>query len=307
MGPLLSAGVTGAALLFATAAAIAQPQSVLMEGCNGIADAARRLECFKAAMAAGGGNPESASKAALEPLSRALVGLQGSLSAGTTLISYRSSLDSVARELAIFEREAPADRAPGLRKVKQAMEIYSDVERLWSADIEFFAHRDNRMAFSALPYGQVGLEWLVKKYDLPTGRADLLGFNSGVNTASSMQTLWRRANVAADEGLFALKDPAGAARAEEKAKAAARMEGARVIANLTLKPALAKGVEVLALAEGTLSDLKVGDFIIRVSGQRIYTLDDAAAALDAALAADGMAVVGVLRGEEEFQLRYKGK
>lgn len=309
MSQLLRAGSTGAALLFATAAAIAQPQAVLLEACNGIADAARRLECFKAAMAAGAGRSEgAASNASLEPLARALVGLQGSLSTGTNLISYRASLDSVARELAIYEREAPIDRAAGLRKVKQALEVYSDVERLWSADIEFFARRDNRIAFmNGLPYGLVGLEWLVKKYDLTTGRADLLGFNSGLNTANAMQSLWGRAKVAADEGLLALKDPASAARAEENAKAAARLEGARVIANLTLKPALAKGVEVLAVADGTLSDVKVGDFIIRVSGQRIYTLDDVAAALEAALAADGMAVVGVLRGEEEFQLRYRGK
>ena len=170
---------------------------------NSLQDAQKRLECLKAAMG------QTARAPSYEAVSRAFVGLQGSLSSGMSLLSYQAALQDVARELAIYKRDAPPAANAGVVKLQEALDTYGDAATFWRAEIGFYAYRDNAIAYGGgLPMKMVGLEWMLSKYNnMPTRKSDIWGINVGVLPDVGRQYLWSKARSDADEGLALLANP----------------------------------------------------------------------------------------------------
>lgn len=146
-------------LLVASSFASAQIPEALLEACNAVQDPAKRLECLKQASGRFFPAAAASTNASDDALRRTFIGLQGSLDSGISLINYQTAVNDIAREMAIYERDAPASASIGLSKLKDALDTYTDAGRFWSEAISFYARRDNGVVyFGGLPVRQVGLE-----------------------------------------------------------------------------------------------------------------------------------------------------
>jgi hypothetical protein len=197
--------------IWASALVTAQPAAVLLEACNAVQDSTIRLECLKAAVG------EVKRKAPHDALSRAFIGFQGSLASGMSLLSYQAGVQELARELAIYRSEAPPEAAAGLAMLHSALETYSDASAFWNASITFYARRDSSFAYpGGLPMQMVGLEWMLRKYDLPVRKSDIWGVNGGVPTDAGRQALWTHARAESERGFALLANPPQATGADTK-------------------------------------------------------------------------------------------
>lgn len=257
-----------ACLIFGAGACAAQISDALIEGCNALQDSAKRLECLKAAVAR-----PSAFRSNIEPLERAFLGLKSALSVGMSFNSYHSALQDVAKEIAVYEKDAGPEQGPGIVRVKEALDTYRDAGRFWEAAISFYSRRNNSLTyFGGLPVQQVGLDWMVSKHGLPTRNSDLLGFFVGVPTDQGRTVMWLKAQAQADEGMELLRKPAVATAAPQGPPQV-------VLGGLSVSPTLSDGVKVDSLVGKNTGDMQVGDRIIGAGDARIFTIDDFRVAL----------------------------
>lgn len=202
------------ALAVFTGAAAAQQgqnqQSVLIAACNAIEDSAKRLECLNAAMAKPVPQVDRT-----EAVERAFAAFQSNLEVGISYNNYQVALLELGRELTMFERSAATGDAPGVAKLREALETYKDAGTFWEAAIRFYARRDNGISYGGgLPMNMVGLGWMLSKYNLPTRNSDIWGINVGVPTDLGRSMLWKKAREDAANGLEMLKAPAAKPRGE---------------------------------------------------------------------------------------------
>lgn len=195
-------------------AAFAQP-AVLLEACNAIQDSAKRLECLKAAA-----GPAATQPAAHEAVVRAFVGLDGALSSGMTIASYQAAVQDLARELALFKRDAPPAAAPAIERLGKSLDVYGDAATFWAEAIRFYSRRGNDLSYGGgLPVGMVGLGWMLTKYGMiPKAHADMLGINVGIPVDAGRRYMWYRAKELADEGIALLKQPPAPTASATEAK-----------------------------------------------------------------------------------------
>lgn len=185
----------------------AQAPAVLIEACNSIADAERRLECLKAAMSAGKQSAPAAPS--FDAVERAYSDMAASLSTGISYNNYLHALLALGRELAAYAAKAPPEAKEALAKLEESLDTYKDAGTFWETAIRFYSRRDNGLSyFGGLPVGMVGLDWMVRKHGLPTRNADLLGINVGVPTDAGRSAMWIKARRLAGEGIDLLKAPA---------------------------------------------------------------------------------------------------
>ena len=235
--------VLAVALLVAVGAINAEVPAVLLEACNALQDSAKRLVCLKAAVG------DVKRKPTHEAVSRAFIGFQGTLASGMSLRSYQAGVQDLARELAIYRSEAPPEAATGLVMLQSALETYSDAGTFWDAAISFYARRDNGIAYSGgLPMQMVGLEWMLRKYALPTRKSDIWGINVGVPPDAGRQFLWERARAESERAFAYLVNgppmPVDESKADREAIAQCRANAAT--------PELS--ADVKALLEGQCAD-----------------------------------------------------
>jgi len=179
----------------------AQP-SVLLEACNSIGDATKRLDCLKAAA----GLPQQS--ASHEGVVKAFLGLHGMLESGMSLRSYEVAVQDVARELAIFKNSAPSVDPAVIESLETALQTYADAGKFWARSIEFYSRRGNDLAYAGgLPVDMVGLGWMVGRYGLPTRNSDIWGINVGVPVEQGRSHMWRKAAGQARAAIDILKDP----------------------------------------------------------------------------------------------------
>lgn len=284
---VISAGAIAAAV-----AANAQVPDALLEACNAVPEPAKRLECLKQATA----RSTPAIAASDESIRRSLIGLQGSLNTGISLVNYRAAVNDIARELAVFERDASPQAASGIAKLKEALDTYADAGRFWDAAISFYARSNNSISyFGGLPMQQVGLEWMVAKHGLPTRNADLLGMFAGVPTDAGRNVMWVKANTLADEDLGLVRNPQAAIAAKSLAKAAAGPPQATAL-GITAEPTPASGLRILKVDEGAAEGLQIDDHIFSIDGTRMFTLGDLHEAIAKVSTAGRTASVFVMRG-----------
>jgi len=255
----------------------AQVPAVLLEACNSIADADKRLECLKAAA----GKPAAAAPS-YEALSRAFTGIQSGLGVGVSYNNYQAALLDLAKELGVYERIAPPEAGAALADFRKALETYKDAGTFWNASIEFFAHRNNR-SFLALPVDAAGVGWVVSKYQVPTRNADILGLSVGVETDLALAKMWRDAAAQAAAGLRLLGDPAAiaAAAAAQSAPTVSRTQARTgiVVTNLTadmvVTSGVRRGVKVASSGgAGARANIQQGDIIVAVGNTEIGTVEE---------------------------------
>lgn len=187
-------------LALAPLVASAQPSEVLLEACNAMQDAAKRLECLKAAVGSSAKN--SVPSTALENVRRAFGDMNSSLGIGISYRDYQAAMLDLAKAVGAYKREAGAEEQERVRLFEEALAIYGDAGVFWERSISFYARGDNNLSYGGgLPIGLNALEWLVSKYQLPTSRADLLGFHAGLPVNATRSRLWELARTKAEAGL----------------------------------------------------------------------------------------------------------
>ncbi len=173
----------------------AQAPVVLIEACNSIADADKRLECLKAAMGAGGANAQAQP---LNAVTRAFSGMEASLNAGISYNNYQLAVLDLAKAVAAFKQDSGEAGAEPARLFESAVEAYSDAGTFWERSISFYARRGNDLAYAGgLPVSMNSLEWLVAKYSLSTEKADIWGIERGLPVQSTRSEIWRFAKMKA--------------------------------------------------------------------------------------------------------------
>lgn len=177
-----------AGLLLVVSSVYAQAPAVLIEACNSISESEKRLECLKAAM--GTGNAASQAQP-LAVVSRAFSGMEASLNAGISYNNYQIAVLDLAKAVSAFKQDAKELEAAG-KLFDAAVEAYSDAGTFWARSIEFYARRDNGIAYGGgLPVSMNGLDWLVSKYSLATVKADIWGIERGLPVQSTRSEIWR--------------------------------------------------------------------------------------------------------------------
>lgn len=214
-----------AGLLMALGAAQAQAPAVLIEACNAISEPEKRLECLKAAMGAGSA---AAQAQPLAVVSRAFSGMEASLNAGISYNNYQIAVLDLAKAVSAFKQDAGEAGAAATKLFESAVEAYSDAGALWERSISFYARRGNDIAYAGgLPVSMNGLDWLVSKYSLATGKSDIWGLERGLPVQPARAEIWRIA--------------------KEKAEAASKAYGKKLEA--AAQPESAKDPNVLAVEE----------------------------------------------------------
>lgn len=220
-----------------SAAANAQAPAVLIEACNSIADAEKRLECLKAAMNVGGA---SATAQPLSAVTRAFAGMEASLNAGISYNNYQLAVLDLAKAVAAFKQDSGEAGATSAPLFESAVEAYSDAGVLWERSISFYARRGNDIAYAGgLPVSMNGLDWLVTKYSLATGKSDIWGLERGLPVQPARADIWRFAKGKAEAGAKAYGAKPGAPAKPETAKDAniVAVEDAARQANCSNDPA----------------------------------------------------------------------
>jgi len=180
-----------AGFLLAIGTVQAQTPAVLIEACNTIAESDKRLECLKAAMGAG---KAAAQAQPLAVVARAFANMEASINAGISYNNYQLAVLDLAKATVAFKQDSGESGAAAAKLFESAVEAYSDAGTFWERSISFYARRGNDIAYAGgLPVSMNGLDWLVSKYNLPTGKSDIWGFERGLPVQSSRSEIWRLA------------------------------------------------------------------------------------------------------------------
>lgn len=261
-------------LSFLSNVSVAQIPDALLEACNAVPDSVRRLECLRQATTRVGSSATPLTLVSHDALRRNLIGLQGSLDTGVNLVNYLAAVNEIARELAIFEREAPKSDSLALLKLREALDTYADAGKFWKEDSSFFAVRSNSNAyFGGLPMRLVGLEWMIDKHALQTRNADLFGIFRGVPAQTGRTTMWTKAKALADEGLLYLRDPTAADTANETLTAKDTRPQTTIF-GITVKPSVNGGMQVTQLEDDAPTNIQIGDVILTINGVKPILLID---------------------------------
>lgn len=135
---------------------------------------------------------------------RAFTALRASRDAGLSYVQYGPMIQAAATEVALVRERAKTEQErEAVAKYEAAIDAYRDAATWWERDISFYARRDNGLAYAGgLPFKQVGLEALVRKWNLPTTKSDIWGLHAGVPRSVALSTIW----MAADAAIAAARD-----------------------------------------------------------------------------------------------------
>lgn len=190
--------------LLISGTAPAQTPSVLLEACNTLQDAEKRLECLKAAIGSSP-NVAAANTGAVDTLERAFGALQAGIDVGMSYRDYQTSVLDLAKSLAAFKQQMP--NIP-TALFDEALGAYSDAGMFWLRSIEFYSRRGNDLAYSGgLPVSMNGLDWLVPKYGLATVKSDIWGIERGLPVQPTTSQIWAIAKTKADGGIKRARVP----------------------------------------------------------------------------------------------------
>ena len=168
----------------------------LLEACNAVPDATRRLECFKQAAAKPVQSPTAMPHQALRD---ALIALDGQLVQGMSLVSYNEAMLAPAREMALFEKRNPGANPQAIGALRAAMSAYSDAARFWKASISAGVRNRGIFTSSTMTYDDMtlyGISDLIGKYSFPTVGTGPFGAFTGVSQYAGVSTIWAVARKA---------------------------------------------------------------------------------------------------------------
>lgn len=206
--------------VFAATGDTTDDRSALVEGCKALKSAVKRENCLEslARLPAKQEEPvipvvetkpavpeKSAAeiesdridvlKKKFEGVNRAATAIQSATSVGLSYNQYGAYIQQLATEVAMFKQNANSEsEKAAILLLERAIEAYQDAGTFWAKDIEFYSYRDNSLAYmGGLPLGMTGMEWIASKYDIPTQKSDIWGFNRGIPRALGLSTIWRKA------------------------------------------------------------------------------------------------------------------
>jgi hypothetical protein len=147
-----------------------------------------------------------ATTAAIESVNKSFTRMQSNLSIGISYVNYQNALLDLAQPVSELKRVGTGLSNKGLALLDKALTTYADAGEFWRVSIEFYSHGRNELSyFGGLPVGLNNMEWLVNKYGLSTGNADLLGFHRGLPVAATRNALWALAASDASDGVNVIR------------------------------------------------------------------------------------------------------
>ena len=176
-------------ILITTISIAVQAQStILLEACNNIDERSKRLICLQE-MTKNSINQQSSQKiASHQNLKRAFSQVQGMVNSGISFKIYQDTISDPIKALAIFKSENPDSSVLAIDFLEKTNAAYKDAQTLWRANI--YSSKDGGIFGRILPYEQIGLSWLISKYDLPT---TTILFTKHVPISEALPKIWRLA------------------------------------------------------------------------------------------------------------------
>lgn len=186
------------ALLFSATAS--SQSSILLEACNNLVDSEKRLVCLKEILR-GNGEKSSKKDESFEKLKNSFLGLQGLVNSGVNYRVYAEKILEPAQAIQIFSANQNGEKFNALRNFQEALDTYKDAEILWRAYVT--SSRDGGLFVGrVLDYKNLGLSYLIEKYQLPTTTVLL---TSHVELQPSLRIMWARAEAAFNAGVAAIE------------------------------------------------------------------------------------------------------
>lgn len=150
-------------------------------------------------------NKEIAAKRSEQVFAAALA-LQSVIDLGVSYNDYKPYIQKLAVELGSYKTTIQLQEEKlAAELIEKALKAYDDAREYWYADIEFYARRDNRLAyFGSLPMELAGVAHIVNRYSIPVQKSDLFGLNVGATRSTALSTIWRAASSSVDQARIAI-------------------------------------------------------------------------------------------------------
>ena len=173
--------------------------SILIEACNGIKDDAKRLSCLQEIMSSKSQNFAQTDNG-IQDLKKAFASISGAVNSGINFQKYQAIALEPSKALSVLMAINKDIEPDVIEHLTKSAEAYKDAETLWRAHI--YNGQDAGIMFGRiLNYRMAGLDWLVKKYQLPT---NTVLFNENVPLNPSLSIIWREANENASKAMESL-------------------------------------------------------------------------------------------------------
>ena len=170
--------------------------SILIEACNGIKDDAKRLSCLQEIMSSKSQNFTQTDNG-IQDLKKAFASISGAVNSGINFQKYQAIALEPSKALSVLTAINKDVEPDVIEHLTKSAEAYKDAETLWRAHI--YNGQDAGIMFGRiLNYRMAGLDWLVKKYQLPT---NTVLFNENVPLNPSLSIIWREANANASKAM----------------------------------------------------------------------------------------------------------
>ncbi len=197
---------------------------VMIAGCKALKQASKREQCLEAALrmskGAERGEPPPAAtvtepksdeelqrervasqRRKFELVERAATALRAATEVGVSYREYGPLVQQFATEVALLGKGTPSPQErSALDLYEQAIIAYQDAGKFWNASVEFFARRDNVIAYpGGLPLELTRMGWVADKYGIATQKADIWGLNRGIQQSYGLTRIWAEAQRLIDE------------------------------------------------------------------------------------------------------------
>lgn len=170
--------------------------SILIEACNGIKEDAKRLNCLQEIMSSKSQNFAQTDNG-IQDLKKTFASISGAVNSGINFQKYQAIALEPSKALSALTAINKDVEPDVIEYLTKSAEAYKDAETLWRAHI--YNGQDAGIMFGRiLNYRMAGLDWLVKKYQLPT---NTVLFNENVPLNPSLSIIWREANANASKAM----------------------------------------------------------------------------------------------------------
>ncbi|MDP2829544.1 MAG: hypothetical protein Q8O37_13160 [Sulfuricellaceae bacterium] len=167
--------------------------SPLLEACNNINDATKRLECLKeACQKYSSPRPNNQYK-----LREAIVAIDSNIQASTSLAQFRNLRQEFVRELGMFKAGPDANKEI-VELLSEALQAYTDAEKFWTVNIR---EGGSNGLLSPSDMDSYGMGGFVIKYGIPLTN---LNWNKWIHRKEGLISIWRYAKERTDKALMSL-------------------------------------------------------------------------------------------------------
>lgn len=119
--------------------------------------------------------------------------LQSVIDLGVSYNDYKPYVQKLAVELGAYKAAVKfPEEQRAVELLQESIDAYEHAREYWYADIEFYARRDNRIAYpDGLPMQMAGVSYIINRYSIPIQNSDWLGLNRGASRGTALSTIWQ--------------------------------------------------------------------------------------------------------------------